>query len=390
MLLRLILSLTLTGCLAFPLHKPHTHLLRLRVSSPQGCLAFPLHKPHPHLLRSRLSSLHASASDGWAEGLGLGGEGASDGIETEEFSSFLNQRTIQTFLLLLASLKDRHTAYWLEDFTSPILKSRDTESHDSEEQVLKKIELALKENTPQMEKEIKLLNYHGLYATNRTKFPSWESYFQQLLELPNEIYVIESGQREYELEINPGNLVLRLISVREQLTREWIRDLDVIAGIKFKYEPGQPYRTNLLFLENQNDENIPSPLRKGNFDLLLNLSTKEAIERILKSPQDDDFVDRASFRFLRNFYAERLFYFDEGPFGKADGLFEEILKTSPSVMQLQDDQYDLVDPVRVVHIILKKREQVANDFIEEALKVPKAHNDIRRLQLKRLTEESFQ
>ena len=135
MLLRLILSLTLTGCLAFPLHKPHTHLLRVR-----------------------LSSLHASASDGWAEGLGLGGEGDSYVNENAEFSSFLNQRTIQTFLLLLASLKDRHTAYWLEDFTSPILKSRDTESHGSEEQVLKKIELALKENVPEMEKEIKLLN----------------------------------------------------------------------------------------------------------------------------------------------------------------------------------------------------------------------------------------
>ena len=65
---------------------------------------------------------------------------------------------------------------------------------------------------------------------------------------------------------------------------EFARDLDVIADISEKFrdeyyaslkqtqtnEKQVQYRTDLLFLEmTVNDDHMPSPLRKGNFDLLL-------------------------------------------------------------------------------------------------------------------------
>jgi hypothetical protein len=305
-------------------------------------------------------------------------------------------------------MRDRHTALWLEDFTSPIIRKRTKDK--KEDVVLSNMAKALQDATraTQMEKQIQLLSYHGLGALNTTMFPTWESYFERLLQEPGVTYLIESSRPlvpTYELDINPASLCSRLISVREQIAREFVRDLDVIADMsgnmmnsyyeRMKEQKGDDEgqvdfeHTNLLFLEMSVDSDYaPSPLRKGNFDLLVSLTTQESIHRVLNdgSAREDDSPDKSSIQFLRNFYAQRIGSHFTGSnwYGRADNFLEELLSSPPRVVQLQDEQCGLVDPIRVVELILKEREKVALEWLELSLDVPKSHTDIKRWQLNKL------
>ena len=82
--------------------------------------------------------------------------------------------------------------------------------------------------------EILLLSYHGVGIMNTTLFPTWDEYFGQLLQQPAESYIIQSNNPyvpDYDLEINPGSLCSRIISIREQISNEFVNDLDVIADL---------------------------------------------------------------------------------------------------------------------------------------------------------------
>ncbi|KAG7349406.1 hypothetical protein IV203_012003 [Nitzschia inconspicua] len=326
------------------------------------------------------------------------------------FELFLNQCTIQSLIFLINSLKDRHTALWLEDFTQPIIRSR-TKEDNGRDQVLTNMATALNDamHETQMERPIKLLTYHGLGAINTTLFPTWDLYFQKLLQQPTVEYVIESSRPHvpsYTLEIVPASLCSRLISVREQIAREFVKDLDVIAEssltVMDQYRQSANSGTRKLerihqyFLETSvHEDYMPSPLRKGNFDLLLSLTTQEAIHRILNrlcgtdNHQDDCLVDdpdQASVQFLRNFYARRIGTHFTGSnfYGRADDFMDELLQTLPSVVQLQDSECGLVDPEHLVEMIFKEREKVASDWIDISLDVPQSHTTIKRWQLNKL------
>lgn len=318
-----------------------------------------------------------------------------------DFPFFLNQCAIQSLLFLMASLRDRQSAIWLEEFTEPIIRQRTKQKH-GRDQVMGNMAKAAQDAThgTQMQKEIKLLTYHGLGAINTTLFPTWDSYFEKLLDEPGVIYSMESNRAyvpDYELEIKPASLCSRLISVREQISRDFARDLDSIADISStfihdyfesqnnKKNNQEGYRTNLLFLDNiVDDDYLPSPLRKGNFDLLMLLSTQESIHRVLNRGEDS--VDRSSLRFLRNFYAGRIgsHFTGNNWYGRADEFLDELLSTSPCVVQLQDEECDLIDPVRVAKLILKERERVALEWLEVALDASNVHLKIKKLQLERL------
>lgn len=351
---------------------------------------------------SRLSfQLYSAARDS------QGGDG-SDGLSasgswklTNDFKTFLNQVTIQSLIFLINSLKDRHTAIWLEDFTQPVIRSRSQDKPS--DKVLSDMAKAVSDAMPesQMERPIRLLTYHGIGAINTTIFPTWDSYFEQLLQEEGFTYVIESTRPHvpsYELEINPASLCSRLISVREQIAREFVNDLDAIAemsgAMMQRYldssrGAGVMENPNLMFLENSvHLDYSPSPLRKGNFDLLLTLTTQEAIHRILND--DETFTsqqsDKSSKLFLRNFYAHRIGTHFTGSnwYGRAEDFLTELLMSSPTVMQLQDEDCDLVDPLRVADLVLKKREEVAEEWLEMALDAPESHTDIKRMQFNRL------
>lgn len=332
-----------------------------------------------------------------------------------DFQTFLNQRTIQSFLYLVNSLRDRQTGLWLEDFTKPIVKERAMEK--KEDIVLSNMKEALTEATQeiQVEKEIRLLSYHGLAAINTTLFPTWDTYYEKLLNEPGVIYDVESTRAHvpaYEIEIDPVSLCGRLISVREQIAREFVNDLDVLADMSINLideyvekmknhnldetttDPAMD-KQSLVFLELGIDGKYkPSPLRSGNFDLLSLLATQESIHRVLNNDantEDGDGYDKASIRFLRNFYAKRIESHFTGSYwyGRSSSFIEELLTASPCVVQLQDEECGLVDPTWIAQIILKEREKVAIEWLEAALDVPTLHFDIKKKQLnKRMGIES--
>jgi hypothetical protein len=347
--------------------------------------------------------LHSAASDPYGEAGGGAFSDTGSWKLTNDFYTFLNQVTIQSLVFLIHSLKDRHTAIWLEDFTQPVIRSRSKDKPS--DQVLSNMATALNDalRETQMERPVRLLTYHGIGAINTTIFPTWDSYFEQLLQDAGVTYFIESTRPRvpsYELEINPASLCSRLISVREQIAREFVKDLDVIADISGammqRYldssgAAGGMEKPNLLFLESSvHSDYLPSPLRKGNFDLLMTLATQEAIHRVLNdASSSSQQSDKSSILFLRNFYVNRIHTHFTGSnrYGRAEDFLEELLKSSPSAMQQLQGGEDCdfwVDPLRVADLVLKHREQVAEEWLEMALDVPQSHTAIKRMQFNRL------
>ena len=395
-----------------------------------------------------------------------------------DIEQFLNQCSIQSMIFLLNQLRDRQTAIWLEDFTQPIIRVRSMNKNINTKQdyTLQNMAKAMKDakestttsktNTSKQEgdqakleqqqpqgqsqsnqhdedqqeqeeqeqpahREIELLTYHGLHVMNTTLYPTWNSYFEHLLKQPKENYLIQSNNRyvpEYELEINPPSLCTRIISIREQICNEFVKDLDVIADLggqtidtywnnllslkkktkkdgeeqqqsleeEEQQQPQPLAGANMLFLEIDDfSDYVPSPLRKGNFDLLLTLTTQEAIHRLLNNDDklddvDDVTMDPSSIQFLRNFYVQRIGTHFTGSqwYGRADSLLQELLTMSPSMIQVQDETMALIDPLRIAELILKVRESVAIEWSDLTLDILQhdLHMDIKRKQLSRLME----
>ncbi|GKZ00656.1 hypothetical protein MPSEU_001017800 [Mayamaea pseudoterrestris] len=311
-----------------------------------------------------------------------------------DFETFLNQCTIQSFMFLLKSLRDPQTILWIERFTEPAIKQR-TKQANAE--------------PSGGSSDSRLLSYHGLAAMNMTVFPTWQSYFDKLLEQPIELQIIESHTAwapDYEHEINPPRLCSRIISVREQIAREWVGDLAVIANMggytleayrdqlreERKSHNADPSRSslrrmsNLLFLEfdpMMSDDYMPSPLRKGNFDLLCLLTTQEAVHRVLNEPTRSAGGEEQALRsFLRNFYASRLSSHFTGSkwYGMADDFLDSLLNEPPRTVQVGSGMY-LVDPVSVGALVLETRQTVAMEWQVIAKDVPNRHLNVKRKQL---------
>jgi len=78
----------------------------------------------------------------------------------------------------------------------------------------------------------KVLKYHGLAMLNVTRFPTWDAYFESLLEQPKALLTIESYHDptvSYDLDIDPASLCRRMLSVRTQIASECQHDLEVIS-----------------------------------------------------------------------------------------------------------------------------------------------------------------
>lgn len=299
---------------------------------------------------------------------------------------FLNQCAIQSFLFLAKSLRDPQTVMWLEEFTQPDVRItvREPSFHQNDTGSFSS----------------KLLVYHGLAALNTTRFPTWDAYFSELLEQPVQSYVVESDLPhvpDYHLDIQPARLCSRIISVREQIAREFVKDLDAIATmgrrvLESYWEDVRPLaevddaaakvarerrQQSLLFLEINPDEESdyqPSPLRKGNFDLLCNLVTQESVHRILN--------EQPSNHFLRKFYVERIHYFvGSQRYGLADMFLKELLFHLPSMKNTPDGTVSITDPTSLAEQLVHTREDVAMEWKSLAKAVPDKHMIIKRLQL---------
>jgi len=392
---------------------------------------------HPQQRAVPCSKLGVSPSDSF------GNRRRTSSLQND-FRTFVNQCSIQSFMFLLEQCRDVETVKWLEKFTQPKINIHRKTTYptqkapynfddpkevsipgiDSRPQTPPRVDRKRRpitenhhddddEHVPEDNdlRTVKLLQYHGLAAMDMDKFPSWETYFLDLLEEPKVVYIVESPHRwvpDYELEIDPESLCKRLLSVRTQIAREFTKDLDAIADVgslvlqahissKNKKTKKQDLediesvgwafseddddddqgitariaRKNQLFLELDPDESSdyhPSPLRKGNFDLLQLLTTQEAIHRVV-----DDNSRRCSaygeiaMEFLRHFYLERLesHFLGLQKYGRADAFMEELLRMPPTRLPLSDSGYDgksVLDPVDIVEDILKERSVVCGEW----------------------------
>ena len=425
----------------------------------------------PTHLHSSSSSSSSSSSDY------SGSDGDSNSNENEslaaaywktpnDFSMFLTQRSIQSFMFLTSQLRDPETCYWVEDFTQPNLvpKNRDTDqetnnnnNNSNSDDNNNNNNVGMSDSTTgfeKVERTCHLLRYHGLAAMDTTLFPTWEDYFESMLEEPTDSWIIASEQKhipDYTWDLDPMSLCSRILSVREQLSKEFAKDLQAVSdmgGQTFDWywerlknsrnsnnnsdsdnnsegsETSQPFtessslkgsRENLLFLEiNVDDPTLdhkPSPLRRSNFDLLVLLATEEAIHRVLnrweRKRSEGDLIgaEHASHVFLEEFYQERQDFF-HGPlpsYGKADDLLEELLDsallfkdtttssstTMDGVTEPESDPSSgVVHPTKIAELVLKERERVALDWMEIAKKAPMHHMRIQKLRLEKIMSPS--
>ncbi|GMI36989.1 hypothetical protein TrCOL_g2524 [Triparma columacea] len=278
--------------------------------------------------------------------------------------TFLQQRTVQTLMFLCDKCRDPHTTAWLESFGG----------HKN------------------------LLKYHGTSAMK----VSWDGYFRQLLEREKEVVVVSVKKRgggvggwsknnpffeqeyaDFDVEIDPVSLASRLLSIRDQLSKEWEHDLGIISTQKKDIfnsyrenvretggERGQAgwlyKRTTSKLLENDDIYNQgQSSLRFGNFDLLVLLSTQEAVHRVLRANMKEGGEGKGGYEFLRQFYSDRLHYFDgDQPYQRADVFLEELLLTMPSVSKTSSGKVSMNDPMRIAEIIVEMRGEVCKEWAE--------------------------
>jgi len=154
----------------------------------------------------------------------------------------LTQCSIQSFMFLLTQMRDPHLIKWLDSFTKPttgpfgegdkgygeadgLIMEGQEESKDSKESSV------AVENDKRLSS--RLLYYHGIAGLNSTIFPTWDAYFRSLLEEPGTQFIVESNNRvvrEFTVDIEPASICSRILSVREQIAKEWVRDLDVVIA----------------------------------------------------------------------------------------------------------------------------------------------------------------
>lgn len=148
----------------------------------------------------------------------------------------------------------------------------------------------------------------------------------------------------------------------------------------------------------------PSPLRKGNFDLLYNLITQKAVVELLQSGVfvgENEVQNEACLRYLDKFYRERVVTHFVGAqfYGKGDDFIEELMLSPPITMfeDLENEEGDFgenseedaslclqIEPLRIAEQILLKRDKLALEWLEVCSAVPSEHMDIRKLQLSRM------
>ena len=229
---------------------------------------------------------------------------------------------------------------------------------------------------------------------------------------------------EFQVEVDPPSLVARILSVREQLSKEWTHDLQTLNLANDKilesyYENHAKTRNDEEECETQEDidpddcvktehmtaaySDVPakkaydriamfmmttsidsnglgsSSHREGNFDLLSLLSTQESIHRVLREYRESGEERKVSFEWLRDFYVKRVSDFFDGnqPYHRADDFLEELMLTAPSLKTVEDS-VELIDPLRVAEDIIVARSKVISEWRDIASTIPEEHINLRK------------
>lgn len=225
----------------------------------------------------------------------------------------------------------------------------------------------------------------------------------------------------------------RIISVREQISKEWKDDLDTLVRTNDRmldeyednlcrakssylqeekddsdddnsdkiscgedmaspYQASQEGKTSLydrnamVYLTNSiaGQDRASSPFRRSNFDLLVLLCTQESIHRVLREYQMDSGEDMhmEKHSWLYAFYKDNVkecFDGHEHSFGRADKFLERLLVQPPTARQTRTGGLYLIDPVAMTEDILRERSMVAREWRSIINTIPDEHLDLRRL-----------
>lgn len=231
---------------------------------------------------------------------------------------------------------------------------------------------------------------------------------------------------EFEIDIEPASLVTRIVSVRQQIAREWVADLQTLMAVnnlilesyhsvqnqnrieecnnmpssgdapsdgsnnplntafseectniedfaapadpvrepKYAYErKANEFLYNKMMEDQENSDMPSSPLRKSSFDLLSLLATQEAVHNVLRRYMQSGDERRVSFQWLRSFYTERVQQFFDGH-GRYGRAddFLQELLLAPPSVTTDDDVMELVDPLRIAEDLLEARSNVALEW----------------------------
>ena len=233
------------------------------------------------------------------------------------------------------------------------------------------------------------------------------------------------GRRVYssfDIDINPASLCSRIISVREQIAREFVGDLKAIATMGQQIFSSYYYNKNNTDSGKQSvgstangsnkpaafymnfdpllDEAVaPSPLRKGNFDLLYNLITQEAVVNLLQNGfyiDDNQVLNDSCLRYLEKFYRERVLTHFVGAqfYWKGDDFIDEMMLASPIVMydDMGNDEAETIsleiEPLRIAEQVLLRRDYLALEWLKIMEEIPSDHTEIRSMQLERMMGKS--
>jgi len=283
------------------------------------------------------------------------------------------------------------------------------------------------------------LLFHGTGGFDTSRFPQWDSMLVEMMDTPAKEVVVkveprgvfgggslsknrrknpylEKPVREYILDIDPTSIASRIMSVREQIAKEFVEDIDIIENHgedilesyfdtmmkdrddttketnldSIKQEvtkknkcPFDRYQLSMLMdLKDSDSIHRPSPLRKGSFDLLLLLITQESIHRVLKQFYAYGSSESMTyFHWLIDFYQARIpTVFDgNGKYGRSYDFLQDLLLASPEV----SSQKSFIDPLGLAEKIIRKRTQVAAEWKQLLQDVPVHHVDLRKQLLTR-------
>jgi hypothetical protein len=301
--------------------------------------------------------------------------------------NFLTQRAIQSFMYLCSYLRDPHSGKWIEDF----LETRNQ------------------------------LEFHGTGAGYLERMGgTWDAPLLEMIKRPKDVIVVSAKRSgkghqgwsknnpyledryvEFHIDIDPVSLATRILSVREQIAKEWELDLGVLAYAneqildsyfklakeerkKKDYEltvtPSVAFeRTAVNILNNHTAFMVgsSSPFRKGNFDLLYNLCTQASVHRLLREFGEAGEASAIAFAWLRDFYVDRVAdYFDgDQNYGRADDFIEALLRSSPSVVYGDNGKVGLADPMSLAEQIIETRSEIVEEWKEMMRSVPQDHAD---------------
>uniref|UniRef100_A0A7S2NRH9 Uncharacterized protein n=1 Tax=Leptocylindrus danicus TaxID=163516 RepID=A0A7S2NRH9_9STRA len=333
---------------------------------------------------------------------------------------FLTQRAIQSFMYLLSAHRDPHTVSYLEDFfqTPNLLNYHGTGAlnatlfptwdsvflHLMDEP---KSQISVKaRRRGRNRRGFTLGNDHFLDKSNSASADDTRY-------KPKENPYLKERFVEYKIDIDPMSLASRIMNVREQIAEEFTHDLKLIqiassmtlekyhetmrrarddemsdrynvpaelseytgaTGANKDENPYDGFMTHLVgnadlavLFRNNNAFHLrsSSPLRRGNFDLLLLLVTQEATHRVLCNLSDDE-DQQNQFDYLREFYAERLCYFDgNGGYARHELFLQDLMSAPPKIIQSNRYNVHMVDPLRLAEDILQTRAILADEWKDE-------------------------